>query len=199
MGVGSWQPLQSMLTTPGRHANDAYCSKHSACAGLWSTHLEGRARFGGAGGGAGGSAVSEDHADADDEQERDRAAEAGGKRHEQRSVTYDARPLRSRATTRGPVRARVWPTLGGAFRAFVAQPYSPRCEHQREYPIEAMAAAVSTQRVGLPGRPRRRNGQHEARLVRGSQPTGYARVLKEAREYPRVPSSDWSNMRRPFC
>jgi hypothetical protein len=56
--------------------------------------VEGRAHAGRRVGGAGGSAVSEDHDDDDDERARERAAEAGGKRHEQRCVsTYDARPM----------------------------------------------------------------------------------------------------------
>jgi hypothetical protein len=56
----------------------------------------------------------------------------------------DREPQRARIESHN---GHVWPTLGGAFRAFVAQPCSPRGEQQREYPIEAIAAAVSTQQV----------------------------------------------------
>jgi hypothetical protein len=38
--------------------------------------------------GAGGSAVSEDHDDADDEQERDQTNAGGNHRHQRRVITY---------------------------------------------------------------------------------------------------------------
>jgi hypothetical protein len=98
--------------------------------------------------------------------------------------------------------------LGRRVRAFVAQ---LQREQQREYPIEAASTRGDRPaRVGLPGRPRRRNERHEARsrralegvpspggtrgyswgsskavleVVKGAPPwyaTRYSRALKEA-------------------
>ncbi len=55
-------------------------------------NVEERAHVGPGIGGAGGSAAPNDPDDADDEQANERAAEAGGKRHDQRRcVTYHRR------------------------------------------------------------------------------------------------------------
>ncbi len=53
-------------------------------------NVEERAHVGRGFGSAGGSAAPKEHDDADDEQAHERAAEAGGKRHDQRRcVTYN--------------------------------------------------------------------------------------------------------------
>ncbi len=78
-----------MPTSPGRRPKDKYCSEYS-CQGLsHSLTEEGRAKAGRGVDGAGGSAVSEDHDDADDEQERDRTKAGGNHRHQRCVITYD--------------------------------------------------------------------------------------------------------------
>ncbi len=67
---------------------DAQCSEYSACPPK-RLLLNAEGHVGRGVSGAGGSAAPENHDDANDEQAHERAAEAGGKRHDQRRcVTY---------------------------------------------------------------------------------------------------------------